>query len=192
MRVAALLVVVVAGLAAMQASAAPDANLRIRPGVGIGKLRLGMTEAQVRRALGKPRAVVQRGGSFGLRRIEYEYGFAEYVVRLAGRSGRLRVVAVGTTLRRERTAKGIGPGSRERDAVRAYPAVRCARLQLAHAPGGRTTPYVVTTRRACTLFAANGRRTTFASSPPRGSPFMPPAQWAASARIVDVTISEPM
>ena len=51
MRFVALLAVVLAALAAASASAAPESNLRITPGVGIGKLRLGMTEAQVRRLL---------------------------------------------------------------------------------------------------------------------------------------------
>jgi hypothetical protein len=186
-----LAAVAFAAFAGTDAAARPDVNLVIRPAIGIGKVRLGMTEAQLRRAMGRPRAVVRRGGSFGLRRIEYEYGFAAYVVRLSGRRQQLRVVAVGTTLPRERTVKGIGPGSRERDALRAYPAARCARLELWSSRTGGGTPYVVTRRRTCTLFSATGRRTTFASSPPRGGPFLTRAQWTAKARIVEVTVSEP-
>ena len=179
----------VAVAATAQAGARPQSNLLIRPAQGIGKVRLGMTEAQLRRAMGRPRAVVPRGASFGLRTVEYQYGFAQYVVRLFGPRGRLRVTAVGTTLRRERTAKGIGPGSREADVVRAYPGLQCARLKTWRSSGGGVT-YVISPRRACALLAPSGRRTTFTSGPPSG-PFLTPSQWRASARVVEVAVAEP-
>ena len=187
--VAVAVALVLAGLLAAQGAARSDASLLIRPARSIGKIRLGMTEAQLRRAMGKPRAVVPRSASFGLRSVDYEYGFAHYVVRLFGAPGRLRVVSVGTTLRRERTARGIGPGSLERALVLAYPTVRCQRLQTWRSSGGGVT-YVISSRRACTLFTPGGRRTTFTSAPPSG-PFLSPARWLAVARVVEVAVAEP-
>jgi hypothetical protein len=174
--------------AAAQAGARGDAVLVIRPAQSIGKIRLGMTETQLRRAMGRPRAVVPRTGSFGLRTVEYEYGYAAYVVRLFGPRDRLRVTSVATTLRRERTSKGIGRGSLERDVARAYPAARCAQLKTWRSRGGAVT-YVISARRTCTLFAPNGRRTTFTSAPPSG-PFLSPARWRETARVVEVAVAD--
>jgi hypothetical protein len=114
MRTVALLALLVAALAAARASAAPESASLIRPAQGIGKIRLGMTDAELRRAMGRPRVSIGRTAGFGRRTVDYEFGFGEYAARLFGSPGRLRVVRVTTTLRRERTAKGIGPGSSER------------------------------------------------------------------------------
>ena len=187
-RLLAILAVVLTGISVPTAGARTDANLRIRPAQSIGKIRLGMSEMQLRRAMGRPRAVVPRSGSFGLRTVEYEYGFAEYVVRLFGPRRRLRVTAVATTLRRERTAKGVGAGSLERDVLRAYPTARCARLRTWRSSGGAVT-YVISSQRACTVHAPNGRRTIFTSGP-RSGPFLSPARWRASARVVEVGVAE--
>ena len=67
-------VLVTAALTCGGASAAPQADLVIRPGAGIGKFRLGMMQAQLRRAVGEPRYVVPRTRTFGLLRVEYQYG----------------------------------------------------------------------------------------------------------------------
>jgi hypothetical protein len=187
MRSAALLAVVVAALAAAEASAAPESNLRIRPGIGIGKLRLGMTETQVRRAMGRPRFVVRHQGSFGLRTIEYQYGFADYTVRLAGPRGRLRAIRVGTTLVRERTQSGVGVGSAERTILRVHRALRCQPL--------RTTRYgsvrlVATIQRECTLFAPSGRRTIFTTDVlERPFEVVTPEIWAGRARVIEVSVA---
>lgn len=171
------------------AAAAPAASLVIRPGIGIGKLRLGMTEAQVRRAMGKPQFVVTRRASFGLRSLEYQYGFAEYTVRLFGRPGRLRAVRVGTTLLRERTPQRMGVGSSERAVRRAYPGLRCEPLQTERFGNTRV---VRTVQRECTLFAGSGRRTIFTTDvQERMFEVITPAVWARRAKVIEVSVAVP-
>jgi hypothetical protein len=149
-----------AAAVAATTSAAPASDLVIRPGQGIGKFQLGMTEAELRRAVGRPRYVVPRAPTFGLRTVEYQYGLgAEYIAILVGRPGRLRVTRISTILRRERTPRGIGPGSLERTLLRAHPGSRCTPLRMESYKG--IYQYLATLSRTCTLVTASGRRTIF-------------------------------
>jgi hypothetical protein len=91
----------------------------INPGVGIGKVKLGMTEAQVKRALGGWRYVNERQGnhlsvSWGL------FGSAWSVDFVSG-----KLVEVSTTVHSQRTRSGIGQGSSWLVLVRAYPHALC-------------------------------------------------------------------
>jgi hypothetical protein len=86
----------------------------INPGVGIGKVKLGMTQAQVKNALGNWRYVNERQGnhlnvSWGL------FGSAWSVDFVSG-----KVAEVSTRVRSQRTTSGIGQGSSWRALVRAY------------------------------------------------------------------------
>ncbi len=110
-----LLAVVAAVLVAVApASAAPNRDTLLRPGIGAGKLRLGMTFAQVRTALGRPdrgRRVRPFRSPVGGAYFEYEWGFApDWKVGVHGRGDAARVVVIETT-RRERTRSGVGVGS---------------------------------------------------------------------------------
>jgi hypothetical protein len=87
--------------ATASATGAPDGTALIRPGVGIGKVRLGMTQAQVSRALGPHMAVNVRERRFGLTYLELAYDYSAYTVGFFGAPGKLRVVSVATSLRRE-------------------------------------------------------------------------------------------
>jgi hypothetical protein len=174
---------------AIEAHGRTAADLRIAPGRSIGKVRLGMTEAQVRGVMGRPQFVVRRAGAFGLRSLEYQYGLADYTVRLSGRAGRLRVVRVGTTLVRERTPNGLGPGSTERAVRRAYPGLRCQPLETQRF--GSVT-LLTTIQRECTLFAPSGRRTIFTSDvQERPYEVVTPATWQRRARVIEVSVAEP-
>lgn len=187
----ALVVAAVVGsvLACSSAAAAPSAALVIRPGVGIAKVRLGMTEAQVRRAMGRPRLVYTRPAAFGLRSVELEYGLANYTVRLFGRPGRLRAVRVTTTLLRERTPTGVGVGSLERSLLRAYRTLRCEPLETERHGSIRI---VFTIQRDCTLFAPSGRRTIFTTDVrERMFEVITPAMWARRARVIQVSVAAP-
>jgi len=124
MRVAIGVAVAVAAVAGA-ASAGTARDHLIRPGVGIAKARLGMTEAQVRGAMGKPQAVVRRREGFGRTLVELQYGYGSYNVLLAGRAGRERTVAVTTFFAGEKLPKGVGVQSLESQVARAYPALRC-------------------------------------------------------------------
>jgi hypothetical protein len=101
-------------LAAPAAGGSTEASLPIRAGVGIGPVNIGMTGAQVYRALGKPRAVSERRVVNGQPYIELEYDFGAWNVGLLGRKGQRRVVLVGTGLSRHKTPEGVGVGTTER------------------------------------------------------------------------------
>jgi hypothetical protein len=177
-----------AGGVAVTAAARTGADLRITPGKSIGKVKLGMTELQVRATMGRPRSIVRRRAGFGRSIVEYEYGFAEYVVRFFGPRDRLRVVRVGTTLRQERTREGLGVGSAERAVLRALPRARCERLRTRQYG---VTRIVVSGQRNCTLFAASGRRTIFTSGLVRSGfgGFVEPAAWLRRARVLEVAVA---
>ncbi len=107
-------VLVVAGVAALGASAMEDT---ISPGVGIGKVKLGMTKAQVLRALGKDYVVNETNPTY----TELVWNFSSWTVRL--RSG--RAVEVGTALQSQKTTKRVGPGTLWLKLVKAYPGGAC-------------------------------------------------------------------
>jgi hypothetical protein len=111
-RLAGLCVVLVAVAAGpVRASLAQDAL--IRPGVGIGKIRMEMHLAAVRRLLGKPTAVAERKKlGFGNEYVEYTWGVnPNWRVGVIGRPGEQVVIMVATTLSKERTRSGVGVGS---------------------------------------------------------------------------------
>jgi hypothetical protein len=86
-----------AAVTAAPTASAPSSTRLIRLGVGIGKIRLGMTYAEVRRALGRPQLVNRRQDrGFGNRYIEYLWNYDEWRVGLLGPRGRERVVRVST------------------------------------------------------------------------------------------------
>ena len=169
-------------LLAVSAAAAPSRDLVIRPGVGIGKVRLGMSFAQVRQAWGPPQAVMKER-----RRIELQYEFAAYVVTLAGPRGRERVVSVGTILAKERTRQGIGVGSPEAQLRRTFGGeLRCDALELMYMRG-YSNPVLAANRRECTLGNPRGPHTTFVS---KMRPFTFLAQdWSKKARVYEVVVS---
>ena len=119
---AALAVAAAASTALVAASAegAPKRDLLIVPGQQIGKVRIGMSFAQVRRALGRPTGVNKRTRLGFTQYVEYDWGYGRWTVGLSGRSGAMRVSLVATTLRRERTREGAGVGTRIRRVASVY------------------------------------------------------------------------
>jgi hypothetical protein len=107
-------VLLAAGIVASGASAMEET---IYPGVGIGKLKLGMTRAQVVRALGKGYTVNESSQAF----TELGWNFSSWTVRL--KDG--RAVEVGTSLRNQKTTKRVGPGAFWQNVVKAYPGGAC-------------------------------------------------------------------
>jgi hypothetical protein len=118
-------------------AAAPERTQIIRMGKGIGKVHLGMTQPQVRRALGGPHLVVYRRANFGARGRYVELGWElpgrtawepvtwQVGFRSTSRRGPLRVTRVATGTRSQRTPTGIGVGSTVRQILRAYPDATC-------------------------------------------------------------------
>ena len=125
-----------AAAVAAPAAAAPERDLLVRPGVGIGKIRLGMSAAQVRAALGRPDIEESERRGFGYRYVERTWfsGRADsFMVGLFGRDGALRVVLVSTDKVAEKTPAGIGPGVSMKRVKRTYRGLRC---RLIEPPGG--------------------------------------------------------
>jgi hypothetical protein len=135
---------------------APNREGLIRPGIGIGNVRLGMTLTQVKRVMGTHDRGWSEERSFGRRYLELDWdrGPADYFsVGLLGQRGALRVVAVTTTRPSERLTSGIGPGSSTERLRRAVPGLRC---RMVSARGGSYgwKEYVLT--------APSGAQTAFA------------------------------
>jgi hypothetical protein len=157
-------------------AAAPEHNQVIRMGKGIGKVQLGMTQQQVRRALGGPHQLVYRRADFGTsgRYLElgwerpgrtpwepiiWQVGFRSSQVPFGStRRGVMRAVRViATAVRSQRTPQGIGIDSRPRRIARAYPDATCvSRYGSAHegtwivvtGPGGVMTAFQLAERAA--------------------------------------------
>jgi hypothetical protein len=185
---AALAALVAGGVAG---AARSDAEL-IRHGVGIGSVRLGMSEAQVRRVMGRPTAVVRRRTGFGGVRLELQFDQADYTVELRRRAGRFQTVAVSTILARERTREGFGVGTLELRVRRAYGGrLRCEPLRTRFASQGRSTVRVLaSTERNCVLTTARGTETVFRSVLRRRTRWdwiLTPADWPR-ARVYVVTV----
>jgi hypothetical protein len=118
--------VAVALVAAAVASSASATESTIYPGVGIGKVKLGMTQAQVEHALGRHDFVNERSSVNGAGYLELGWDFGTWTVGLL----RGRVVQVTTTLHAQKTVEGIGNGSTMRALLRVYPHVFCGDLSL--------------------------------------------------------------
>jgi hypothetical protein len=184
-----LLLTLAAAVAAASAAAAPTSDALIRPGKAIGKAQLGMTDAQVRRALGRPLAVVRKRVGFGREEVELQYADGYLFVHLRGPRSALRVVRVATFQRSERTAAGVGVGSRERALLRAYRGkLRCTKLEterhggVLFVVGDRTCTLITGTAR--TVFRIDGRVESTWDTP-RWSRL---EEWPQNARIVEVRI----
>jgi hypothetical protein len=151
-------VLVLAVTALDSATARPSRDALVDPGRGIGKVKLGMTQAQVRRALGAHRSVARRRElGFGQRYVELQWGYGEWSVGLQGRPGRMRAVMIGTTLRSQRTRSNLGTGSRIRDILRVYPQARCSGWAGLGSNSSKETWIVVRhPTGASTVFAAVG------------------------------------
>ena len=100
-------------LAVAPASAAPGRDALLRPGVGAGKLRLGMTFAQVRAVLGTPaRARFRQRYGFRGEYVQYVWGRdADWEVGVVGERPTTARVVLIRTWRPERTRVGVGVGS---------------------------------------------------------------------------------
>lgn len=178
-------------LLAASAGAATTRDLVIRPGVGIGKVRLGMSLAQVRAAMGRADSAITTRHGRGPRRLELQYDFAAYSVTLVGSPGRERVVSVATTLAKERTRQGIGVRSFESRLRRAFRGLRCDRLDVVFLPFS-SMPVVGTNRRDCTVGGRDEAQTVFSSRVPTEiGGWHHPDRWPSLARVYEVAVRAP-
>jgi hypothetical protein len=115
--------VVVAGILVTNASATKST---IVPGVGIGKVKLGMTLTQVKKALGQPQTVnkrMQLPAKQGY--IEYGWNFSSTWVGFVNTNGVLHASLVGTVLVAEKTGNGVGVGVSPETLRRKLPVASC-------------------------------------------------------------------
>jgi hypothetical protein len=179
--------IVLAGVAAGLGlvPAAGGANELIRPGKGIGRVELGMSEAQVRRALGTPQAVIRRRVGFGRLSVEWQFDGGAWRVRLLGRRGSLRVTSVATMARRERTREGFGVGTQERTLRRRYGrALRCDPLR---SDGGYV--WGSANVRNCSLRGPGGARFVWTSASQRETgDITRVAEWLREACVIEVAV----
>jgi hypothetical protein len=179
-RVGLVIVALVALAAAGSVAAKPDDRERIRHGAGIGKIRLGMTYAEVRRILGGPQTVDRRERLSGGRRyLEFGWDLGWWSVGFLGRPGKLRVAMVSTLNRRERTVEGLGIGTRER-VVRRTLRVRCAEISE-RSPSGNFPSQPQPFERRCTYASHRGRETAFVLGHQAG---LPPWNWNMNEQVV--------
>jgi hypothetical protein len=115
MRAGVGVVAIVSGLALSASAFATES--KIDPGVGIGRVKLGMTIAQVKHSLGRDYLVNSRKRGY----LELGWNFGSWTVGF--KSG--RVVLVSTTVPAQRTQAGAGPGALWLRVVLAYPGGRC-------------------------------------------------------------------
>jgi hypothetical protein len=146
-----VLAAVVMAIAGMLVGGASAIELTIYPGVGIGKVKLGMTATQVKKALGENYLLNSKTNVSGKHYVEYGWDYSGWTATFVQQGRSLRVVQVGTSVWKQKTVKGIGPGSSWRALVRAYPNgvcaqhnVRTAKVEyLVQHPSGTQTLYVV-------------------------------------------------
>lgn len=105
-------------LGVLLATAAP-AGARIVPQHGIGAAALGMTRPQVKARLGEPARVRHGFGTFG---PWTTFTYAGLVVTF---SGNRAANQISTRSRAERTARGVGVGSPERQVAARVTGARC-------------------------------------------------------------------
>jgi hypothetical protein len=126
--VASVLLVAVA--VAAPASGERQADLLVRHGESIGKVKLGMTLPQVRELLGRERAVNKREkrGARGYRYLELDWDYTWWTVGfMRAPGGKYRAVSIGTIQKGQRTPERLGSGSTERD-LYAKLAVSCRQV----------------------------------------------------------------
>jgi hypothetical protein len=149
---------VVAVAAAVFVRGASATESTIYPGVGIGKVKLGMTLTQVKSALGTPQTVNARKQLSGGRGfIEYGWNFSTIWVGFVNTKGVLRAVLVGTDAVAQRTRSGVGVGTH-------IARVKKLRARCYVGTEWLTHPYFDPEQRLgshCVLPGAGGRSTVF-------------------------------
>jgi hypothetical protein len=117
MRIAA----VCAALALVLTGTASATESTVYPGVGIGKVKLGMSAIQVKKALGTDYLVNRRENGY----LELGWDFSHWTVTFAQQGRTLRAVQVATDVHNQRTPRGIGYGTLWYTLVHTYPGGKC-------------------------------------------------------------------
>jgi hypothetical protein len=150
----------VAAVVATPAGGERQADLLVRHGESIGKVKLGMTLLQVRQVLGRERAVNKREkrGTRGYVYLELDWDYLWWTVGfMRAPGGKYRAVSIGTIQQGQRTPERLGPRSTEGevygklrvDCRNVFPAKGTRRGNFLHGecvyrrPRGRQTVFVL-------------------------------------------------
>ncbi|HEY7197728.1 MAG TPA: hypothetical protein VH306_11120 [Gaiellaceae bacterium] len=106
-------------VAAVALALAGAAWSKIVPNVGINGAKLNMTRPEIKDLLGQPQHTVHGMNDFGAFTV---FKYYRLDVTFQGNSG---ATAVSTTRKRQKTGRGIGPGSTVHAFKTAYPFGRC-------------------------------------------------------------------
>jgi hypothetical protein len=171
----------VCGLTALLFAAPASADEEVvRHGLAIGKVRLGMSVAEVRRLLGPPRSTTRelRGRNVY---VESDWDYGWWTVGFAKPpGGRFRAVMVGTVQRTQRTSERLGPGSTRRQVSERLPATICRSVQPA---GGSRLNELG----EC-VYGGRGRRQTVFVFNLTFTGW----HWSPQARVVEVQVRDPL
>src|SRR5512132_2139162 len=124
-----------ATVALVLASGASATESTIYPGVGIGRVKLGMTKAQVVRVLGKDYIVNGQATVGDAAYRELAWNFASWSVGFLRRGSTWRAIQVETTLRPQRTPAGIGVGSPFKRVAQRHTGVFCGSIDPTYGSG---------------------------------------------------------
>lgn len=144
----------VAALLLIPAASATEST--IVPGVGIGRIKLGMTQEEVERVLGKDYLVNAEGIVDNARFRELAWNFATWSVVFLRRGFYWRVVQVETTLSPQKTTRGIRVSSPFKGVVGSYPQVFCNGIYSSwgsHATDRWDTSLILVNKSVYTAFA---------------------------------------
>jgi len=148
---------VVVAFALMIVPSASATESTIVPGVGIGKVKLGMTPVQVEKVLGKNYLVNERATVGGSAYRELGWNFSTWSVGFLRQGSTWRAVEVETTLSPQRTLSGVGVASPFKQVVSKYPQVFCGGIYSTFGPGydrfGETALILVNKGPVYTAFA---------------------------------------
>jgi hypothetical protein len=176
---AKLLALAMLAALALAAPASADQEL-VRHRLAIGKVRLGMSVAEVRRLLGAPRSTTreQRGRNIY---VESDWDYGWWTVGFAKPpGGTFRAVMVGTVQRAQRTPERLGPGATRRQISERLPATTCRSVQPV---GGSQLNEVG----EC-VYGGRGRRQTVFVFNLTFTGW----HWSPLARIVEVQVRDPL
>lgn len=128
-------VLVVAAAVAAPAGGERQADLLVRHGASIGKLKLGMTLPEVRQLLGPERAVNKREKR-GVRgyvylELDWDYGWWTVGFIRPPHGGVYRAVSIETVQRGQQTREGLGPGATQSRIQRRLARVKCRTVYTA-------------------------------------------------------------
>jgi hypothetical protein len=172
----------VALVAALVVAAASATESTIYPGVGIGKVKLGMTLPQVEHILGKDSIVNERRSVAGVSYRELVWNFGGWSVGFLRTHGAWHAVQVETTLRGQRTAAGVGVGSPFKQVVQKHPAVFCGAINPTYGPTG----YLIASPTALILISKGPVYTAFAVEPSERGNYSGP--WEVFAVVVQQSV----